>query len=114
MIHNSGIDIAEHDGTDWNYLKELTFMQYTGLHDKNGVEIYEGDVCQDNYSDIYEILWSDHHQWACKLIKTDYTLSRGLTFPLWHYDNCKENGCRQLEVIGNIYENSELMKEEEH
>jgi hypothetical protein len=32
----------------------------------------------------------------------------GLIFPLWQYGNCEENGNRELEVIGNIFDNLEL------
>lgn len=75
------------------------FMQYTGLRDKNGVEIYEGDV----------LLYSDEG------FKTYLRVSSltgrfvllndvgGLTaFDLW-YEN------KSTEVIGNIYENPELL-----
>lgn len=85
-----------------------TVGQYTGLHDKNGKEIYEGDICSDEYA-IIEVLWCQNHQWGCKIIK-GYALSEGLTFPLWHWDRCRENGYRQLEVISNIYKNPELLE----
>ncbi|MBS4534783.1 hypothetical protein GOQ29_04040 [Clostridium sp. D2Q-14] len=83
-------------------LKE-TRGQYTGLKDKNGKEIYEGDIAIDDSRTIVEIIWTDHHQWGCKVIR-GCTLTKGLTFPLWHWDKCRENGYRKFKVIGNIYE----------
>lgn len=89
--------------------KEVEFdvMQYTGLQDIHDTAIYEGDICKDGNS-LLQILWSDHHQWACKVIEGS-TLSKGLIFPLWQWDNCNENGNRQLEVIGNVYQNYDLL-----
>ena len=85
-----------------------TVGQFTGLHDKNGKEIYEGDICRDSKDKIIQIVWSDHHQWGCKIIKGG-VLSQGLEFPIWQWDKCKENEYRELEVIGNIYENPDLI-----
>lgn len=88
-----------------------TVCQYTGLTDKNGRKIFDGDICQDS-DNIVRILWNDKHQWGVEISKTDNVLSRGLVFPLWQYDNCKENGYRTLEVIGNIFNNPDLIGEQ--
>jgi len=97
------------------YGATITYMQFTGLKDckrteefPEGQEIFDGDICRDSKSKLIQIVWSDHHQWGCKIIKGG-ALSRGLEFPIWQWDKCKENGYRELEVIGNIFENPELL-----
>ena len=70
--------------------------EFTGLKDKNGKEIYEGDVLhQDNYSD-WVVIWQDcgfHIYNQC---------NPGYFFTLVKSDR---------EVIGNIYENKALLTE---
>ncbi len=71
-------------------------MQYTGLKDKNNKEIYEGDVLKIGDT-IYQIYWDDRFvEWGL----TGISQSLGLMFN-------KENDDK--EVIGNIYENPELL-----
>jgi hypothetical protein len=76
-------------------------MQYTGLKDKNGKEIYEGDVlnCQDR---IVKVIWHEQAgQWDTVFIKYVFDLcSNGITNQEWKY---------RAVVIGNIYENPELL-----
>ena len=87
-----------------------TIGQYTGLTDKNGKKIFEGDICTDEFRTL--LVRYDFFQWNCKVIETT-GLIKGLEFPLWHWDRYPQNGCRQLEVIGNIHDNPELLKESE-
>ena len=87
---------------------QLMLMQYTGLKDKNGQEIYEGDIARGDNDSLLQVVWSDNHQWGCKVIKGG-VLSKDLIFPLWHWDRCERNKFNQLEVIGNICENPELL-----
>ena len=69
---------------------EYQLMQYTGLSDKNGVDIYERDVVTlDNRETFKEIKW-----WV-----GGYYFDDGS--PVSDYTN--------IEVIGNIYENPELI-----
>jgi len=86
------------------------FMQFTGLHDRNGKEIYEGDIVlmKFEYSKIeykYEVKWieskSSFYPFADDFQWSDYESA---------FDN---NSVRSLEVevIGNIYENRELLHE---
>jgi uncharacterized phage protein (TIGR01671 family) len=75
-------------------LDEWEIMQYTGLKDKNGKEIYEGDILQregHNYKHIVK-WWNEsagfNLSWVCECMLKGFN----------------------IEIIGNIHENPELLK----
>lgn len=87
-----------------------TIGQYTGHQDKNDKRIFEGDICRDGDC-IVVVEWMQYG-WYCRVLK-GCVLALGMAFPLWQWDNCPENGNRQLEIIGNIHDNPELMEEKD-
>lgn len=73
-------------------------MQSTGLKDKNGTEIYEGDIVKNIYDEIYVVKWFD----AGFHLEEKY--NGGFDYFELHFGDNKE-------VIGNIYENPELLED---
>lgn len=77
---------------------DIEFMQYTGLKDKNNKEIYEGDIFHIGSKKIlYVVEWID-----CGLKGRQIKNKSWIGLDYWKDD---------IEVIGNIYENPELIEE---
>ncbi len=89
-------------------------MQYTGLKDRNGKEIYEGDILKsssDSIGHIYRVVWEGASYWLEKGKDKDYMAFRLDTYEDHGYQKSIEgNNIAVVEIIGNIYENSELLK----
>lgn len=82
-------------------------MQFTGLHDKNGKEIYDGDILQRKWR--WETDWTKNPE-NREMIVVEYGVYNcGECGYVYGYDIGDEKA-EEYEVIGNIYENPELLK----
>jgi len=78
---------------------QIILMQYTGLKDKNGKEIYEGDICKNGDMD------SNAHCYNYRIEELRWDTESAM-FSGWNYNT----GGMTCEVIGNICENPELLE----
>lgn len=119
-------DGMDEDGLDRYHVNASTVGQYTGVTDRSGTKIFEGDIlmCHNNPKDIYKVVLGEFNVidtetfenvetvvgWHTEVIPTADPLSAvepfNLTMPLNRF--YIERG--EMVVIGNIYDNPELLK----
>ena len=90
------------DFEDGTALNNIVVMQYTGLDDKNGLGIFEKDIVKaksaDGFEDVYLVDWYEKEGEYAIFLKGEP----------WRRLSIRD----EIEVIGNIYQNKELLEVE--
>lgn len=114
---NATMFVFDHEESDDNREEEKDvngtpfrrLMQYTGLHDKNGREVYEDDIVKNEYGDVVVVHYGkqDHEEdYGDRFVYQGWNIQIGSGYP--------DAVMIEYTVIGNIYENPELMEVAEH
>lgn len=94
------------DETYWNTIPfdDVKLMQFTGLKDENGKEIFEGDVLQTHDGELSKVVWNKYLGcWEVEFLSEIVDLSE--------VADVKSNRS-DCEILGNIYENPEFLEGE--
>ncbi len=104
-VEDGFINICSHNEDDflqYNIVDPDTVGQFTGLLDRNGKEVYEGDLLKEDEI-TWEIFWCDD---VAAFMVEQYNPESDAPKMFLLSDVAKDS-----EVIGNIYDNPELMKQ---
>jgi uncharacterized phage protein (TIGR01671 family) len=97
--------IEESDGSKWA-CDARTLCQCTGLKDKNGKLIWENDIVRDKEGNCYKAFWQNNYyqfSWIC--VKSDiFQIGTKWDLYIWR--------SYEIEVIGNTFDNPELLESE--
>ena len=92
-IINKYLNLPEH-------LRDYEYMQYIGVDDKNGKGIYEGDIVRDERIQLLGV------------VKFSERYLQFVVDDIHDGEQDYSEFMNQVEVIGNVYENADLLKEE--
>ena len=101
MFNNAYVDL-NYGKLELQMVKDAILLQYTGLKDKQGKEIYEGDILVRDYGfhkSYMQIIWDEDRATFGSIPARPYT-----------YADINREQMSQCEIIGNIYENPELVE----
>jgi hypothetical protein len=106
-IDTKGVRLYDDFGEYWRDFNDVKLMQSTGLKDKNGKEIFEGDILKvaNNDSSWFEVVKYDHDKvmFISKEVNLKYEVPETPLYDLFSPYLFK------VEVIGNIWENRDLL-----
>lgn len=96
-----------HGETDgWTEVDPSTICRCTGLKDKNGTLIWENDIAKDEKGSLYKAFWqNNYYQFSWIWVKSEI-FQVGIKWDLYAMRSF------EIEVIGNIFDNPELLENE--
>jgi uncharacterized phage protein (TIGR01671 family) len=101
-LYNQNLDVFASPSKVYSF-KDFVVMQYTGLDDKNGTPIFEGDLITDAGG------WTYHVRWNNGAFVRDRSVDLQGTREIDGWDTLRQENTSLMEVIGNIFQNGNLI-----